>query len=132
MMFTRNKILTKIMKYVINQALNAPFKGRSMVCLFAHYTIYIYTSKYCTYSCKNFQIERGASYCCFFLLNGLIIIIIKVLFVGHIFLSGIFVYFKFIEYPYISFLWFLIWVTFFPIYHVYVIVSKGYLRWLFL
>ena len=74
---------------------------------------------------QKFPNWEGALHCCFFLFNGLIIIVIKVLFVGHIFQSGIFVHFKFIEYPYISFLWSLIWVTFFTIYHVDVIVSKG-------
>ena len=71
-------------------------------------------------------ISGGTAHCCFFLFNGLVFIIIKVLFVGHVFQSRIFVYFKFIEYPYILFLWFLVWVTFFTIYHVDVIISKGY------
>ena len=34
--FIRNKILTEMMKYIINQALSALFISRSMVCFFAH------------------------------------------------------------------------------------------------
>ena len=34
--FTRNKILTERTKYVINQALNALFISKSMICFFAH------------------------------------------------------------------------------------------------
>ena len=71
-------------------------------------------------------ITGGVSHSCFFLFNGPIIIIIKVLFMGHVFRSGIFIHFKFIEYSYVSFLWFLVWVTFFTIYHLNVIISKGY------
>ena len=33
---TRNKILTERAKYVINQALNALFISKSMICFFAH------------------------------------------------------------------------------------------------
>ena len=54
------------------------------------------------------------------------------LFVRHIFWSGIFIHLEFIEHPYISFLWFLVWVTFFTTYHVDVIISEGYPGWLFL
>ena len=77
-------------------------------------------------------ISRGISHCCFFFFNGLVINIIKVLFVGHVFQSGIFVHLKFVEYPYILFLRFFVGVTFFTIYHVDIIISKGYPGWLFL
>ena len=51
---------------------------------------------------------------------------------GHIFGSGIFIYLRFIEHSHVSFSWFFVWVTLFIIYHVDVIVPKGYPGWLFL
>ena len=51
---------------------------------------------------------------------------------GHVFRSEIFIYLNFIQYSHISFSWFFIWVALFVIYHVDVIVSKGYPGWLFL
>ena len=51
---------------------------------------------------------------------------------GHVFGSVIFIYLKFIQYSRISFSWFFVWVAFFIIYHVDVIVFKGYPGWLFL
>ena len=51
---------------------------------------------------------------------------------GHIFGSGIFVYLTFIQYSHVSFFCFFIWVALFIIYHVDIIVFKGYPGWLFL
>ena len=51
---------------------------------------------------------------------------------GHVFGSGIFVYLKFIQHSHVSFSWFFVWVTLFIIYHIDVVVPKGYPGWLFL
>ena len=50
----------------------------------------------------------------------------------HIFGSRIFIYLKFIQHSHVSFSWFFIQVTLFIIYHVDVVVPKGYPGWLFL
>ena len=51
---------------------------------------------------------------------------------GHSFGSGIIIYLKFIQYSHVSFSWFFIRVALIIIYHVDVIVPKGYPGWLFL
>ena len=50
---------------------------------------------------------------------------------GHVYGNGIFAYFKLLQYSQVSFFQFFICVALLVIYHVNVIVLKGYLGWLF-
>ena len=70
---------------------------------------------------------QGSLHCSFFFFDWFIVIAIKFFFMWHVFVSRIFTYFKFIHYSQVSFFWFFICVTLLIIYHVHVIVLKGYM-----